>query len=157
MSHTRKDRHQWKHKIRIKTQESDPHQIKLHRKRYVSLLERKSQTQNKYDPIVFRVRLEYNSELSQTNIFLNQELKESLPYIVSDTKDCEYIIYDKIKKDYNSSLEKDILSQHINKVKYLKTPCHLSSGSNKKICSSIVECKNRSLGEEGLPYCRLEK
>ncbi len=155
MARTHKERHAWKTKERKRTGQSNPDKIALHRKRFLEMLEQQSMVRNCYRPIVFQSRLTFLEEgLTELSMYGNKI--EDIPFLVDDPASCHYVVTAHIH-NFNESYETDILSQHVQRVKYLGQDCHLMvQAGETRVCSSIIACRYRRwLEDSGRPGCTL--
>ncbi len=158
MAQTHKDRHKWKRKERKKTGQSDPGKIKLHRERFLDQLEQQTMIQSSgYKPIVFQARLKFMVEEGTTELSMHGEKVADIPFLVDDPISCHYAVAAHTQ-DFNANHEADVLSKHVQRVKYLGQPCHLMAQTGEaRICSSIATCPYRRwIAEQGKPECMLK-
>ncbi len=154
MSRTHKDRHKWKRKERKRTGKSDPAKIKLHRDRFLKRIEQRGLSESGYKPLAFRLRLEFRPADAETDVLFNEEVLETLPFLVEEVDSCHYIVY-ACSLEFDVEKEQAQLKKHVAKVKHIDKPCHLGrTGDDFVVCQSAVECRYRKwCTEKELPQC----
>jgi hypothetical protein len=157
MSHTHKDRHQWKRRERKKTGQSDPDKIKLHRDRFLERLEQQSMIENAYRPVVFQARLKFTPEEMTTELSIYGERVQEINFLVDEVESCHYAVAAHVP-NFNHAYECDVLDMHVQRVRYLGQACHLMEKVGEaRVCSSITACPYRQWKKEcGMPECTLK-
>ena len=160
MARTHKDRHKWKRKERKKTGQSNPEKIKLHKKRFLKRLKQQTMIQSEsdgYKSIVFQARLKFLVEEGTTELSVHGEKVADIPFLADDPTSCHYAVAAH-KQDFNATHEANVLSKHVQRVKYSGQTCHLMvQDGEARTCSSIVTCPYRRwIAEQGKPECTLK-
>jgi len=143
MSHSHKDRHQWKKKERRRTGLRDPKKIQLHRERFLQRVKEHSLRLYGYSALVFQARISLDPDTYETMVRIDGETLGTLPYLLEDVTSCHFLLAQHEPR-FDVGQEAEYLKRHASTMRRLGLPCHLEVRTDTgRQCSSVIPCRFR--------------